>query len=167
MNIYNFGVKMSVVEGLSSIEMVPVIVTVSPRLHGFFVKAYKRHNRKKTGFLINSIRALNIEQQGPKRVRTRLTWLTEKHSFEVEEHSSLAVRRGASIVLFQVRFDDFNAEPIYMRGKPNIIKQTFKGKSIELSWGQDGIIILKSVENKNLICKLKRKQKIIDILIEN
>ena len=102
-----------------------------------------------------------------KRVRTRITWLTEKNAFEVEEHSSLAVRRGASIVLFQVRFDDFEAEPVYMRGKPNIIKQTFKGKSVELQWGQDGIIVLKSVENKNLICKLKRKQKIIDILIEN
>ncbi|OLS22987.1 MAG: hypothetical protein HeimC3_26840 [Candidatus Heimdallarchaeota archaeon LC_3] len=158
---------MTVVEEIATIEMLPVVETTSPRLQGFFIKAYKRHNRKKTGFLINSIRALNIEQQGPKRVRTRITWLTEKNAFEIEEHSSLAVRRGASIVLFQVRFDDFEAEPVYMRGKPNIIKQTFKGKSVELSWGQDGIIVLKSVENKNLICKLKRKQKIIDILIEN
>ena len=91
-----------------------------------------------------------------------------KNAFEVEEHSSLAVRRGASIVLFQVRFDDdYTHEPIYMRGKPSIVKNTFKGKSIELVWGQDNMIVLRSIENKNLICKLKRKQKVIDILIEN
>ncbi|MHA2362452.1 MAG: hypothetical protein ACXAC7_00745 [Candidatus Hodarchaeales archaeon] len=159
---------MTVVEEISRIEMQPVVETTTPKLQGFFIRAYKRHNRKKTGFLINAIRALNIEQQGPKRVRTRLTWLQDKGAFEVEEHSSLAVRRGASIVLFQIRFDeDFSKEPIYMRGKPNIIKNTFKGKSIELAWGADGLINLKSVENKNLICKLKRKQKVIDILIEN
>ena len=159
---------MTVVEEIANIEMLPVVDTTNLRLAGFFVKAYKRHNRKKTGFLINSIRAINIEQQGPKRVRTRLTWLTEKKAFEVEEHSSLAVRRGASIVLFQVRFDDWESDPIFMRGKPNIVgNKTFKGKSIELTWGIDGIIVLKSVENKNLICKLKRKQKIIDILIES
>lgn len=160
---------MTVVEEISRVELLPVVDTTSPKLQGFFIRAYKRHNRKKTGFLINAIRALNIEQQGPKRVRTRLTWLQDKNAFEVEEHSSLAVRRGASIILFQIYFDDnYSKEPVYMRGKPNIIKNTFKGKSIELSWGaQDGLINLKSIENKNLICKLKRKQKVIDILIEN
>lgn len=159
---------MTVVEEISKIELLPVVETTSPKLQGFYVKAFKRHNRKKTGFLINSIRSFNIEQQGPKRVRTRITWIPEKNSFEVEEHSSLAVRRGASIVLFQVRFDDnFSHEPVYMRGKPSIVKNTFKGKSIELIWSAEGIIILRSIENKNLICKLKRKQKVIDILIEN
>ena len=53
---------MTVVEEIASIEMLPVVETTSPRLQGFFIKAYKRHNRKKTGFLINSIRALNIEK---------------------------------------------------------------------------------------------------------
>lgn len=159
---------MTVIEEISKIEMIPVTETTSTKLQGFFIKAFKRHNRKKTGFLINAIRALNIEQQGPKRVRTRLTWLQDKNAFEVEEHSSLAVRRGASIVLFQIRFDDnFSKEPVYMRGKPNIVKNTFKGKSIELTWGADGMIILRSIEGKNLICKLKRKQKVIDILIES
>lgn len=159
---------MTVVEEISKIELLPVVETTSPKLQGFFVKAFKRHNRKKTGFLINSIRLFNIEQQGPKRVRTRISWIQDKNAFEVEEHSSLAVRRGASIVLFQVRFDDDYAhEPIYMRGKPSIVKNTFKGKSIELVWGQDNMIVLRSIENKNLICKLKRKQKVIDILIEN
>ena len=159
---------MTVVEEISRVELQPVVETTSPKLQGFFIRAYKRHNRKKIGFLLNAVRALNIEQQGPKRVRTRLTWLQDKNAFEVEEHSSLAVRRGASIILFQIRFDDnFSREPVFIRGKPNIIKNTFKGKSIEISWGADGIINLKSVENKNLICKLKKKQKIIDILIEN
>ena len=159
---------MTVVEEISKIELLPVVETTSPKLQGFFVKAFKRHNRKKTGFLINSIRLFNIEQQGPKRVRTRISWIQDKNAFEVEEHSSLAVRRGASIVLFQVRFDDnYVHEPIYMRGKPSIVKNTFKGKSIELVWGQENKIVLRSIENKNLICKLKRKQKVIDILIEN
>lgn len=160
---------MTVVEEISKIELLPVVDTTSPKLQGFYVKAFKRHNRKKTGFLINSIRSFNIEQQGPKRVRTRITWIPDKNCFEVEEHSSLAVRRGASIVLFQVRFDDnFIHEPVYMRGKPSIVKNTFKGKSIELTWGLDGgVVILRSIENKNLICKLKRKQKVIDILIDS
>ena len=63
---------MTVVEEISKIELLPVVETTSPKLQGFFVKAFKRHNRKKTGFLINSIRLFNIEQQGPKRVRTRI-----------------------------------------------------------------------------------------------
>ena len=158
---------MTVVEEISRVEMLPVTETTSPKLQGFFIRAYKRHNRKKTGFLVNAIRALNIEQQGPKRVRTRITWLQDKNTFEVEEHSSLAVRRGASILLFQIQCDDeYTKEPIYLRGKPNIVNNRFQGKSIELSWGTEGNIVLKSIENKNFICKLKKKQKIIDILIE-
>ncbi|MHA2296149.1 MAG: hypothetical protein ACXAEU_14130 [Candidatus Hodarchaeales archaeon] len=163
---------MTLVEEILKIELLPVTEPKLPKLQGFFVKAYKRSTRKKTGFLINSVRSLNIEQLGSKRVRTRISWLLDRKSMEIEEHSTQAQRRAASIVLFHIKFDELNT-PQILRGKPQIMKNTFRGKTVEISWlpqpqsEKTVIIVIKSVDNKNFACKLKRKQKIIDIQIEN
>ena len=159
---------MTVVADISSIEMLPVTETTAPQLQGFFLRAYKRQKRKKIGFLLNAIRAVRIEQPGPNRIRTQITWLQGKNAFEVEEQSSRAGQRGRTTILFQIRCEEnFSKDPIYLQGKPNITKNKFQCKSIEIIWGIEGLISLKSIEKKDLICNLKKKQKTIDILIEN
>ena len=162
---------MTLVEEILKIELIPVAEPVLPKLQGFFVKAYKRSTRKKTGFLINSIRSLNIEQLGSKRVRTRISWLLDRKAMEIEEHSTQAQRRAASIILFHIKFDDLS-NPQILRGKPQITKNTFRGKTVEISWlpqaqSDKTVITIKSVDNKNMSTRLKRKQRIIDIQIEN
>jgi len=161
---------MVLIGDIHRIELVPVTETESPELQGFHVTGFKRSTRRKTGFLINSIRSMNIEQSGALKVRTRISWIPDKKVMEIEEQSARARRMEASIILFRVNFDDLD-KPRILEGKPWIVKNAFRGKSIEINWspranGDSTIITVKSVDNRNFSCKLDRKVKTIDVQIE-
>lgn len=156
---------MTVVEEIIKLELTPVTEVTIPKLAGFYVKAYKRNNRKKTGFLLNSIRSLNIDQQTPKRIRTRISWSGDGENFEIEENASSTQRRGGITIHFKVPFDVESKVEI-IKGKPIIEANVFKGKSIEVTWTEE-VITVRSIEGRSITCKLKRKQNIIDIMVQN
>jgi hypothetical protein len=68
-----------------------------------------------------------------------------------------------------VNFDDLD-NPQILRGKPRILKSTFRGKSIEISRlkkvrDDETVIIIKSIDYKNFSCRLDKKKKNIDVQI--
>lgn len=162
---------MTTVADINKLEVQPVPAeeVSSPSFAGFYIRAFKRHNRRTTGFLVSGIRSVHIEQPRPKRVRTRISWQPDGESFEVEEHVSMAMRRSASITTFSVNFKTL--EFSILRGNPQITKNSFRGKSIELSWTvssspTDQIFVLRPSQGKSLTCRLRRKQKTIEIEVE-
>ncbi|MHA2270565.1 MAG: hypothetical protein ACXACI_01795 [Candidatus Hodarchaeales archaeon] len=155
---------MTSISDIARLEMAPVVETETPNLQGFYVKGFKGQGRRKTGFLVSGVRSINVEQLRPRRVRTRIMWGPENQSFEVEEHVSMAMRRAGSILSFKVPFDE-SKEPITIRGRVDLSKNGFEGESISLQWQQDKII-LKASQEKNFTCRLKRKQRTIEITLE-
>ena len=155
---------MTSINEIVRLEMTPINKTETPKLQGFYVKGFKGHGRRKTGFLVSGVRAINIEQLRPRRVRTRITWGPENQSFEVEEHISMAMRRAGSILNFKVPFDE-SKKPETIRGRVDLSKNSFEGESISLQWQQEKIT-LKSAKEKDFTCRLKRKQRTIEISLE-
>ena len=177
---------MTTVEEIGRLELTPVTETETANLQGFYVRAFKRHTpRKRTGFLVSGIRVILVEQPRPKRIRTRISWSGDNNTFEVEEHVSMAMRRSSSISVFMVKFGDTDAEII--RGKPIITasgsngQSVFKGKSVEMSWGKptsvdkdlqdvlpsDYVVILKPTQSRTFSCRLRTKQRSIEINLED
>ncbi len=150
---------------INRLEMTPVVETSTPNLQGLYVKGFKGQGRRKTGFLVSGVRTINVEQLRPRRVRTRITWGPENSSFEVEEHISMAMRRAGSILNFKVPFDK-EKDPVLIRGRVDLSKRSFEGESIALQWQQEKIV-LKSSQEKTFTCRLKRKQRTIEITLED
>jgi hypothetical protein len=149
---------------ITRLEMAPIVETATPNLQGFYVKGFKGQGRRKTGFLVSGVRAINVEQLRPRRVRTRIMWGAENQSFELEEHVSMAMRRAGSILSFKIPFDD-SKEPVVIRGRVDLSKNSFDGESISLQWQKDKIV-LKSSQDKNFTCRLRRRQRTIEITLE-
>ncbi|MFW9993924.1 MAG: hypothetical protein ACFFD4_17905 [Candidatus Odinarchaeota archaeon] len=160
-----------IVGQIHGIELIPVTETVTPELQGFFVRGFKRTSCNKIGFLLNSIRTLNIEEQGLSAVQLRISWLLHGKAMEIEERGDQTRRRTrtASDILFRVTFDDLD-HPVVVSGQPRIVKGTFTGKSVEISWlprarRDRTIIVIKALDSNAMICKLARKKKSIAIQI--
>lgn len=155
---------MTSISEITRLELAPILETETPNLQGFYVKGFKGQGRKKTGFLVSGVRTINVEQLRPRRVRTRIIWGAESQSFELEEHISMAMRRAGSILSFKVPFEN-SKEPVVIRGRVDLSKKSFEGESISLQWQQEKIV-LKSAHDRSFTCRLKRKQRTIEITLE-
>jgi hypothetical protein len=154
------------VEEIIKIELYPVMSADLPLLQGFFAKAFKtKPFRNEIGFLANCIRSVTIEKKSHNRIRTQLNWLSNEDRMELEERSIHS--RAISINQFQIKFHDLD-NPVIIKGQPLIAKNTFRGKLVDVNWfhhkqKERTIITIKRSDNKVFSCKLKLKQKTIDI----
>lgn len=158
---------MTRIEEIKKLELFPIIGQESH----LNVKGLKEDEGKdKTGFFITGMRFINIEQSGPRRIRSRIAW-NDKPSLQVEENVSSVMRRGIALSVFDLKLkkvkDQYEfEEAVPIRGNPDIKDNTFEGVSIKCEWSNNPPMIeISSTEGRFLSCRLRTKQQIIEVKI--
>lgn len=156
---------MVVINSIIFLELVPVSETESPELQGFFIRARKDHPGKKTGFLLNAVRHVELYHR-PSKTRTIIKWLSDR-LMEIEEYHPGTKRHP---FLFRIDFSDASSH--VGRGKPWIAGNAFHGKTVIIDWSKRdatgrNVISVRSAKNHLFSCTINRKAKTIDIQLED
>jgi len=160
-----------VIEEIAAIELIPVTETLDDVYQGFFVRAFKQVPQKKIGFLMNGIRTVIINQHGLKSdIQTKIFWLPGKKTMVLEEYNYTTANQNKPGILLNIKFNDLN-NPVIVKGRLKITKNTFKGKNMTVSWlyndhTGNAVINIRNHNGRSLSCEFNQKKKTVDIQVE-
>ncbi|MFX1252036.1 MAG: hypothetical protein ACFFCZ_10560 [Promethearchaeota archaeon] len=144
----------------------PVLDARVEDLAGFYVAGFKRkdgNSGRKVGFLISGIRLVSIQNAGRIRFRVRIKFMNTGFEVREEFHPSAASQRKNSV--FMVSFSDW--EPVIVQGEPtmNTNMRSFQGQIVQVTWNQNGVVIVPIAKGAKFITTLNTKLRKIEMVV--